>query len=134
MSNGMRIEVNTPLMLGRYVLAPAITFPGERSQQPSSVQLHRTPQASMRPTISTATQKAGVAGVAGGDMSNGMRTEVKNPLMLGGYVLAPAMTFPGERSQQTSILAPHVQAFGDPFCLSTILSISGTHVRQAESN
>jgi hypothetical protein len=72
------------------------------------------------------------AGVAHEDMSNGMRTEVNNPLMLGGYAPASAMTFPGERSQQTLILAPREQAMSDPFCLSSVLSTSGTHVRQAE--
>jgi hypothetical protein len=67
-------------------------------------------------------------------MSIGMRTEVNNPLMLSGYVPASATTFPGERSQQTSILAPQEQAMPDPFCLSSVLSTSGTHVRQAESD
>ena len=50
---------DNPLRLDGYLPTPAMTFPGERSQQPSSVQLHRTPQASTRPTISTATQKVG---------------------------------------------------------------------------
>ena len=68
-----------------------------------SVQLQRTPQALTRSTRSTATQNAGVAHE---DMSNGMRTEVNNPLMLDGYAPASAMTFPGERSQQNLILAP----------------------------
>ena len=96
---------DNPLRLDGYLPAPAMIFPGERSQQPSSVQLHRTPRASTRPTISTAAQNAGVADE---DMSIGMRTEVNNPLIPGGYVPASAMTFPGERSQQTSILAPQV--------------------------
>ena len=96
---------DNPLRLDGYLPTPAMTFPGERSQQPSSVQLHRTPRASSRPTFSIAAQNAGVADE---DMSNGMRTEVNNPLMPGGYVPTSAMTFPGERSQQTSILAPQV--------------------------
>ena len=52
---------DNPLRLGGYLPAPAMTSPGERSQQPSSVQLYRTPQASTRPTFSTATKNAGVA-------------------------------------------------------------------------
>jgi hypothetical protein len=52
---------DNPLRLGGYLPAPAMTFPGERSQRPSSVQFHRTPQASTRPTFSTATQNAGAA-------------------------------------------------------------------------
>jgi hypothetical protein len=95
----------------------------------TGVQLHRTTQASARPTFSTATQNAGAADE---DMPIGMRTEVNNPLMLGGSVPASAMAFPGERSQQNLILAPQEQAVPDPFCLSSILSISGTHVRRAE--
>ena len=94
---------DNPLRLGGYLPTPAMTFPGERSQQPSSVQLHRTPQASTRPKFSTATQNAGASDE---DMPIGMRTEVNNPLIPGGYAPASAMTFPGERSQQTSILAP----------------------------
>jgi hypothetical protein len=81
-----------------------------------SVQLQRTPQALTRSTRSTATQNAGVAHE---DMSNGMRTEVNNPLMLDGYTPASAMTFPGERSQQNLILAPQEQAVPDPFCLGS---------------
>jgi hypothetical protein len=53
-----------------------------------SVQLHRTPQALTWSTTSTATQ----ASVADEVMSNGMRTEVHDPLMLGGSVPASAMT------------------------------------------
>ena len=113
---------DNPLRLGGYFPAPAITFPGERSQQPSSVQLHRTPQALTWSTTSTATH----ASVADEDMSNGMRTEVNDPLMLGGPVLASAMAFPGERSRQNLIFAPQVQAMPDPFCLSSMLSICGT--------
>ena len=87
---------DNPLRLDGYLPAPAMIFPGERSQQPSSVQLHRTPQALTWSTTSTATQNAGGADE---DMSNGMRTEVNNPLMLGGSVPASAMAFLGERSQ-----------------------------------
>ena len=96
-----------------------------------SVQLHRTPQALTWSTTSTATQNASVADK---DMSNGMRTEVNDPLMLGGSVPASAMAFPGERSQQNLILAPQEQAVPDPFCLSSTLPTSRTRVRQAESD
>jgi len=122
---------DNPLRLDGYLPAPAMIFPGERSQQPSSVQLHRTPQALTWSTTSTATQNAGGADE---DMSNGMRTEVNNPLMLGGSVPASAMAFPGERSQQNLILAPQEQAVPDPFCLSSTLPTSRTRVRQAESD
>ena len=72
----------------------------------TGVQLHRTTQASTRPTISTATHNADVADE---DMSNGIHAEVNNPLTLGGYLHATAMTSLGERVQQASILAPQAQ-------------------------
>ena len=93
----------------------------------TGVQLHRTPPHNagvadeQQPSIFTTQAQARCAGS-------------DNPLRLGGYLPAPAMTFPGERSQQTSILAPQVQALPNPFCLFSILSTSGTHVRQAESD
>ena len=71
------------------------------------VQLHRTPQASTRPRFSAAISNAGGADE---DMSNGMRTEVNNPLMLGGNISAPAMTSGGERSRQSPIFSTQAPA------------------------
>ena len=113
------------------------------------VQLHRTPQASTRPRFSAAISNAGGADE---DMSNGMRTEVNNPLMLGGNISAPAMTSGGERSRQSPIFSTQAPArsagsdismqgglfpalamnSGSP--ASMIMPTSGTDVRYAGSD